>query len=273
MISASIIRRLMFSSSIIGGDYNSKSICYKVIIKNEFHLTANGCNRSEVSSQMGSVLNNKHLKVAFVILRNNSSMVSAADESIRSLKPVVICGPSGVGKSTIIEKLMSEVPSVFGFSVSHTTRKPRYGEVDGVNYHFITRDEFMLGKQRGEFIECAEFSGNMYATSKMAIKDIQDKGQVCILDLEMKGVKQIKETKEIDPRYVFIQPPSIDDLERRLKGRKTETEESLEKRLNVAKSDLEYVSSSSVFDIVIVNDDVDKATKELKEFILEDVNE
>ena len=213
----------------------------------------------------------KQQKVTLVLIRSNSSMVSAADEIIRSLKPVVICGPSGVGKSTIIKKLMSEVPSVFGFSVSHTTRKPRDGEVDGISYHFITKDEFMLGKQRGEFIETAEFSGNMYATSKMAIKDIQDKGQICILDLEMKGVKQIKETKGIDPRYVYIQPPSIEDLELRLKGRKTETEESLQKRLRIAKSDLEYVSSSSVFDIVIVNDDVDIATHKLKDFILEDV--
>ena len=271
MISASTMRRLMCSTSTIRGDYNIKSISCKVIIKNEFHVMANGCNRmSELSSQMGT---NKLPKVDFVILRSNSSMVSAADEIIRSLKPVVICGPSGVGKSTIINKLMCEVPSVFGFSVSHTTRKPREGEVDGVNYHFITRDEFMLEKQRGEFIETAEFSGNMYATSKMAIKDVQDKKQVCILDLEMKGVKQIKETKEIDPLYVFIRPPSIDDLERRLKGRKTETEESLQKRLRVAKSDLEYVSCSNVFDIVIVNDEVDKATQKLKDFILEEIKE
>ena len=165
---------------------------------------------------------------------------------------------------------MTDFPDTFGFSVSHTTRKPRAGEIDGVNYHFITKEEFLSGAERGDFIEHAEFSGNMYATSKLSIKDIQDEGKICILDLEMKGVKQIKESSEINPMYVFIQPPNISDLENRLRGRKSETEESLNKRLAVAKSDLDYVSSSNIFDTVIINDEVDKATHQLANFIFKD---
>ena len=183
-------------------------------------------------------------------------------------KPLVICGPSGVGKSTIIKRLTDEFPGLFGFSVSHTTRKPRNGECDGVNYHYVTREEFLSCKEKGDFIETAEFSGNMYGTSKMAIQNIQQKNQICILDIEMQGVKQIKKIPELDPNYVFIQPPSIEELERRLIERKTETEESLKKRLDTAKRELEYGATLDNFDIVIVNDNVDKASGELRSFMI-----
>ena len=183
-------------------------------------------------------------------------------------KPLVICGPSGVGKSTIIKRLTDEFPGLFGFSVSHTTRKPRNGEVDGVNYNYVTRDDFLLCKESGNFIETAEFSGNMYGTSKMAVQSIQDKGQICILDIEMQGVIQIKKIPELDPHYVFIQPPSIQELERRLRERKTETEDSLKKRLTTAELELEYGANPKNFDIVIVNDDVDKASEELRGFMI-----
>ena len=183
-------------------------------------------------------------------------------------KPLVICGPSGVGKSTIIKRLTDEFPGLFGFSVSHTTRQPRNGEVDGVNYNYVSREDFLSCKERGEFIETAEFSGNMYGTSKMAIQSIQEKGQICILDIEMQGVIQIKNIPELDPHYVFIQPPSIQELERRLKERQTETEESLKKRLITAKFELEYGADPKNFDLIIVNDDVDVASKELRSFMI-----
>jgi len=183
-------------------------------------------------------------------------------------KPLVICGPSGVGKSTIIKRLTDEFPGLFGFSVSHTTRQPRNGECDGVNYYYVTRESFLALKEKGEFIETAEFSGNMYGTSKMAIQSIQEKGQICILDIEMQGVIQIKKIPELDPNFVFVQPPSIEELERRLKERKTETEESLKKRLDTAKRELEYGANKDNFDIIIVNDDVDKASAELRAFMI-----
>jgi len=187
-------------------------------------------------------------------------------------KTVVICGPSGTGKTTMINKLMSDYPNIFEFSISHTTRKPRVGELNGVNYYFVSKEEFSSGAKRGDFIESAEFSGNMYATSKQAIKEIQDKGKICILDLEMNGVKQIKRTKNIDPLYIFIKPPSIAELESRLIGRKTETEESLTKRLKAAKSDLNNRSITDMFDTVIINDEVDEATNQLAKFIFKDID-
>ena len=187
-------------------------------------------------------------------------------------KPVVICGPSGTGKTTMINQLMSDYPNVFGFSVSHTTRKPRIGELNGVNYYFVSKEEFSSGAKRGDFIESAEFSGNMYATSKQAIKEVQDEGKICILDLEMNGVKQIKRTKNIEPLYIFIKPPSIAELESRLKGRKTETEESLVKRLSAAESDLNNLSITNLFDTVIINDEVGEATNQLAKFIFQDID-
>ena len=111
-------------------------------------------------------------------------------------KPLVICGPSGVGKSTIIKRLTNEFPGLFGFSCSHTTRKPREGEKEGVNYHYVTKEQFLSAKANEEFIETAEFSGNMYGTSKMAVKTIEEKGQICILDIEMQGVIQVKKAPE-----------------------------------------------------------------------------
>ena len=188
-------------------------------------------------------------------------------------KPLVICGPSGVGKSTIIKRLTDEFPGLFGFSVSHTTRQPRNGESEGVNYYYVTRENFLSLKEKGEFIESAEFSGNMYGTSKMAIQSVQEKGQICILDIEMQGVMQIKKIPELDPNYVFVQPPSIEELERRLKERKTETEESLKKRLDTAKRELEYGANKDNFDIIIVNKDVDVASAELRAFMIEHIEE
>lgn len=183
-------------------------------------------------------------------------------------KPLVICGPSGVGKSTLIKRLTDEFPGLFGFSVSHTSRQPRNGEKDGVNYHYVTKENFLSLKEKGAFIETAEFSGNMYGTSKMAIQSIQEKGQICILDIEMQGVIQIKKIPELDPNYVFVQPPSIEELERRLKERKTETEESLKKRLDTARRELEYGANKDNFDIIIVNEDLDKASAELRAFLI-----
>ena len=188
-------------------------------------------------------------------------------------KPLVICGPSGVGKSTIIKRLTDEFPGLFGFSVSHTTRQPRNGESEGVNYYYVTRENFLSLKEKGEFIESAEFSGNMYGTSKMAIQSVQEKGQICILDIEMQGVMQIKKIPELDPNYVFVQPPSIEELERRLKERKTETEESLKKRLDTAKRELEYGANKDNFDIIIVNKDVDVASAELRAFMIGHIEE
>ncbi|XP_005479246.1 guanylate kinase 1b isoform X2 [Oreochromis niloticus] len=185
-------------------------------------------------------------------------------------RPVVLSGPSGAGKSTLLKRLMKEHEGVFGFSVSHTTRNPRPGEEDGKDYHFTTREAMQEGIDKGEFIEHAEFSGNMYGTSKASVEDVRAKNLICILDVDIQGVKRIKET-DLNPIYISIQPPSMEVLEERLRDRQTETEESLQKRLEAARADMELSKEPGVFDVVIINDDLEKAYEELKEILDEEI--
>ncbi|XP_047367891.1 guanylate kinase isoform X3 [Vespa velutina] len=152
---------------------------------------------------------------------------------------LVIAGPSGSGKSTLLERLFKEFPNKFGFSISHTTRTPRSGEENGKHYYFTNKEEMQRQIDNGEFLETASYSGNLYGTSKLAVENVQEAGKICILDIEIEGVKQIKNST-LNPLYVFIKPPSIDVLEQRLKNRKTETDESLLRRLTIAKTELEY---------------------------------
>lgn len=183
---------------------------------------------------------------------------------------MVLSGPSGAGKSTLLKKLMKEYDSVFGFSVSHTTRKPRPGEENGKDYHYVTREVMQASIDNGEFIENAEFSGNMYGTSKAAVQDVQAKNLICILDIDMQGVRNIKRT-DLNPIYISIQPPSLDVLEKRLRDRKTESEESLQKRLHAARVDMEYSKEPGIFDVVIINENLDDAYRNLKEALLEEI--
>ncbi|KOB75940.1 Guanylate kinase, partial [Operophtera brumata] len=155
-------------------------------------------------------------------------------------RPLVLCGPSGSGKSTLLKRLLNEFPDKFGFSVSHTTRGPRPGEKDGVHYHFTNKELMGAAVERGEFIETATFSGNMYGTSKRAVDDVRCTGKICVLDIEMEGVKQVKRT-DLNPLLVFVMPPSIEELERR--------------------------QEPGNFHIIIVNDSLDKAYSDLRDFI------
>ncbi|XP_046441823.1 guanylate kinase-like isoform X2 [Daphnia pulex] len=187
-------------------------------------------------------------------------------------RPLVFCGPSGSGKSTLIKQIMSDFKGVFGFSVSHTTRSPRPGEVDGKDYHYVSREAMEKGISNGEFIESATFSDNMYGTSKKAVEDVQRSNKICILDIDTQGVKLIKETS-LNPIFIFMKPPSMEVLEQRLRGRNTESEESLQKRLLTAKAEMEYGSEPQNFDIVIENDQLDKAYQDLKEFLMPFIKE
>nr|XP_054597202.1 guanylate kinase isoform X3 [Nothobranchius furzeri]XP_054597207.1 guanylate kinase isoform X3 [Nothobranchius furzeri] len=186
-------------------------------------------------------------------------------------RPVVFSGPSGAGKSTLLKKLMKEYENVFGFSVSHTTRKPRPGEENGKDYHFVTREAMQAAINNGEFIENAEFSGNMYGTSKAAVQAVQAKNLICILDIDMQGVKNIKKT-DLNPIYISIQPPSMETLEKRLRDRKTESEESLQKRLNAAKVDIEFSKEPGVFDVIVINDSLEDAYERLRQALLGEIS-
>ncbi|CCM02551.1 uncharacterized protein FIBRA_04654 [Fibroporia radiculosa] len=187
------------------------------------------------------------------------------------IRPLVISGPSGVGKSTLLQRLFTEYPDKFGFSVSHTTRAPRPGETDGKQYYFITRDTFKQLLGEGAFIEHAEFSNNLYGTSFMTVREISQMGRRCILDIEAQGVRQVKKTN-LNPVYMFISPPSINTLRTRLRSRGTESETSVAKRLATALKEIEYAKEGP-HDYVIVNDDLDRAYELLKRVALgEDIS-
>lgn len=197
----------------------------------------------------------------------------STDSSIfgKELRPICFTGPSGSGKSTLLKMLMKEYPNTFAFSVSHTTRKPRPGEQNGKDYYFVTREEMSRMIEAGDFLEHAEFSGNMYGTSKFAVETVLSSGRLCTLDVDIQGVKNLKKTN-LNPIYCFVKAPSLDILEKRLKERGTESEESLRKRLERAKVELDYEKNEKgAFDFIIVNDDVNIAYDKLKKILSEQI--
>ncbi|EGE86174.2 guanylate kinase [Blastomyces dermatitidis ER-3] len=194
--------------------------------------------------------------------------MAASAAAVRRFRPVVISGPSGTGKSTLIKRLFADYPDTFALSVSHTTRAPRPGEQDGREYYFTTRDAFQSLIDEGGFIEWAQFSGNYYGTSTKAVRDVAEKKRICILDIEMEGVKQVKRTT-LNARFLFLAPPSLETLEQRLRNRGTETEESLSSRLAQAKNELEYAKQPGAHDVVIVNDELETAYKALRDWVVD----
>jgi len=182
-------------------------------------------------------------------------------------QPIVISGPSGSGKSTMLKRLFEKYPDRFMFSVSHTTRSPRPGENNGEHYYFVARPDFEDLIKKNGFIEHAQFGSNLYGTSFAVVEEIEKAGKTCILDIEMEGVKQVHKS-HLSARYLFLQPPSEAELEKRLRGRGTDKEEDIQKRLAQAKKELEYAKTEGVHDKVVVNDDLDRAYKEVETFCL-----
>lgn len=180
----------------------------------------------------------------------------------REIFVLVISGPSGAGKSTLIQRLREEFPGVFTFSVSYTTRRPRPNEVDGVDYHFVSRDEMTRLIEANEFIEWTEFAGNMYGTSKSAVAELAKNKKVVILDLDTAGVRNVKNSG-IDALYVSILPPSTEELRIRLQKRNTETDEEIEKRVRHTDEMFEFADAGN-FDLVIVNEDLEEAYRLLR---------
>ncbi len=174
---------------------------------------------------------------------------------------IVFFGPSGVGKSTLIKMLMEKYHESYEFATSHTTRPIRPGELDGKEYHFITKSEFIKKIEGNDFIEWSNFCDNYYGTSKDAVNSIISNKHTCILDLDLNGIKSMKNVKEFKSTFVFIKPKSIDDISVRLTKRGT-NDKLKEKRIMQAKHDLEKVNDTD-FDIIIVNDNLELAFLEL----------
>lgn len=178
-------------------------------------------------------------------------------------KLIVISGPSGAGKSTVVFKAIEGREDVC-FSTSVTTRKPRPGEVDGREYFFVDLDRFKEMVENDELLEHAEYVANSYGTPRAYVEEKLDAGINVLLDIEVQGARQIHEKKP-DAVMIFIVPPSLEELERRLKGRGTDTERAIEARLIRARQEYQ---EADFYDYLIVNDDADKAAKELSAIIL-----
>lgn len=178
-------------------------------------------------------------------------------------KLVVISGCSGVGKGTVINEFMKRNSQDYILSVSCTTRKPRQGETDGINYFFLTHEEFEQNIKDGKFLEHANFAGNYYGTKQKYINEKLNEGYNVILEIDTQGALQVKE-KMPEAILIFIAPPSIEELEKRLRGRHTENEETIQKRLAQVKTELER---SQKYDYTIINDNIERAVEEIEKIV------
>lgn len=170
---------------------------------------------------------------------------------------LIVSSPSGAGKTTLTNRLLQRIPNL-RFSVSHTTRSPRENEVDGREYHFVTRAAFEQLIEAGAFLEWAEVHGNLYGTSRQEIERSRGARGI-IFDIDHQGARQIKSSSP-DAVAVFILPPSMQVLEQRLRGRRSEDESTVLRRFRAA---LEEIAHYGLFDYVLVNDDLDEATNQL----------
>ncbi len=178
-----------------------------------------------------------------------------------AIKPgrlIVLAAPSGAGKTTLAHKLLALVPKL-KFSISYTTRPPRETEVQGEDYFFVSEDEFGEMRANDAFLECAEVFDHWYGTSQEYIQSLLDQGRSVLLEIDWQGAAQVR-SRRPDAVSVFIMPPSRDELERRLRGRRTDSEPVIQRRLRDALSDMAHWHE---FDYIVINDDLDSAVAEL----------
>ena len=175
---------------------------------------------------------------------------------------IVISGPSGAGKGTICKALLER--NEYYLSISATTRSPRKGEKDGINYYFLDRDEFKTKIEEDDFLEYAEVYGNLYGTPRSKVQDMLDSGKDVILEIDIQGALRVKD-KVDDGVFIFILPPSMEELKQRIIKRGSETPESLMTRFKSAYQEINYVSK---YNYAVVNDTVDKAVRKIESILI-----
>ena len=174
-------------------------------------------------------------------------------------KLTLITGPSGVGKGTLVNQLLERHSNIW-LSVSATTRSPRQGEQDGINYFFQSRDRFEALVAEGGFLEWAEFAGNRYGTPRLPVEQRMAEGRPVLLEIELEGARQVRGSFP-EGFQIFLAPPSFEELERRIRGRGTDPEEAIQRRLMRARVELK---AQGEFDAVVINDDLESALQQVE---------
>jgi guanylate kinase len=177
---------------------------------------------------------------------------------------LVLSAPSGAGKTTLAHRLLKELPGAI-FSVSCTTRRPRGKEQDGVDYHFLDVATFQEKIERGEFVEWAEVHGHFYGSPQSVVEEARARRGIAVFDIDVQGGQAIKR-KHPDAILVFVLPPSMEELERRLRDRKTDSDETIRRRMLAARSEIERGIAS--YDYIVVNDDIERAFQELRSVVV-----
>lgn len=176
---------------------------------------------------------------------------------------IVISGPSGAGKGTVCKALLKEVKDL-NISISMTTRKPRIGEIEGINYYFVQEDYFKKMIEEGEFLEYARVYENYYGTPKRKVLEKLNQGENVILEIDIQGALKVK-SQFLEGVFIFIIPPSMEELKNRIKKRGTETEEEVSKRFQSSYKEINYVSK---YNYIVINDEIEKAVEKIKSIII-----
>ena len=185
---------------------------------------------------------------------------------------IILSGPSGVGKGTVRKHIMRDKSLAISYSISMTTREPRNKERDGVEYYFVSKEEFQKHIDENDFLEWAEFVGNRYGTPKSKIEELRNQGIHVLLEIEIKGATQVLDKLKDDNKVVsiFLMPPSLKDLENRIRRRKTESEELIQARLKKGESEMKYASN---YQYVVVNDKIKRSANEIISIIKNIISE
>ncbi|KFY05417.1 hypothetical protein O988_00006 [Pseudogymnoascus sp. VKM F-3808] len=199
---------------------------------------------------------------------DNMNLDGASDISPVDRRPVVISGPGGVGKGTLISMLIDKHPKLFGRKASHTTRAPRVGEVDGTHYNFVTPETYAMMRDGDQFLEFNNFNGNDYGTSKKIVEGIVASGKVPVMEMDFHGIQQLKD-QSYPARFIFLNAPSVEELEKRLRARGTDDEEKVKQRLETAAEEIKQAEIEGFHDKILVNDNLTDTFEELEKYIFQ----